>query len=187
MVGVGSEDDADGLLEAVDVAQHRGLGRVAVAVADRLEQLAVLAHGVAELLDAVEREEPDPQAEQVVLAERGRRGTGCACSGRRAGGCAGRGRSGCARRRRPARAPASSASRLGAVGGRAALGGGARGGRLEQPAHLGQAGQVARVDAGHEHAAAREDLDQPLVGERRAAPRGSASGRGSSAPSGRAR
>src|SRR6478609_2602874 len=68
----GSEDDADGLLEAVDVAQHGGFGRVAVAVADRLEQLPVLAHGIAELLDAVEGEEPDPQAEQVVLAERGR-------------------------------------------------------------------------------------------------------------------
>ena len=70
VVGVGSEDGADGLLEAVDVAPHRGLGRVAVAVADRLEQLAVLAHRVAEPLDAVEREEPDAQAEQVVLAER---------------------------------------------------------------------------------------------------------------------
>ena len=56
MVRGGSEDDADGLLEAVDVAQHGGLGRVAIAVADRLEQLAVLAHGVtehAELLQAI--------------------------------------------------------------------------------------------------------------------------------------
>ncbi len=49
---------------------------------------------------------------------------------------------------------------------RAALGRGAGGGRLEQPSHLRQPGQVAGVDAGHEHAAAREDLDQPLVGER---------------------
>ena len=37
-------------------------GPVAVAVADRLEQLAMLGHRVVEPRDAVEREEPDAQA-----------------------------------------------------------------------------------------------------------------------------
>ena len=50
------------LLEALDVAAHGGFRPLGVAVADRLEQVAVLAHGVAEARDAVEREEPDPQA-----------------------------------------------------------------------------------------------------------------------------
>ena len=44
--------------------------RSRVAVADRLEELAVLADGVVEPLDAVEREEPDAQREHVVLLER---------------------------------------------------------------------------------------------------------------------
>ena len=112
-----------------------GLGRVAVAVADRLEQLAVLADGVTQLLDAIEREEPDPQAQQVVLAERG--GEERVVRG-------------------PVDVPVDALVeidqapliavgpvelgqqrlRLRPVGGGAALGGGARGRRLEQPAHL---------------------------------------------------
>ena len=63
----------------------------------------------------------------------------------------------------------------------------ARGGRLERAPHLGQAGQVADVDRRDEHAAAREDLHQPLVRERaqRLADRRPAEAR--AAPSGRAR
>ena len=43
--------------------------RGGVAVADRLEQLAVLGDGVVEPGDAVEREEPDAQGEGVVLVQ----------------------------------------------------------------------------------------------------------------------
>ena len=54
------------------MAAHRRLGPGRVAVADRLEQLAVLVHRLLELGDAVEREEPDAQRQDVVLLERAR-------------------------------------------------------------------------------------------------------------------
>ena len=66
----GSEDGADRPLEAFDVAAHDGLGARRIAVADRLQQLAVLGDGVVEPRDAVEREEPDPQRQDVVLVQR---------------------------------------------------------------------------------------------------------------------
>ena len=49
---------------------HHGLGAGRVAVVDRLQQVGVLGDGVVEPGDAVEREEPDPQRQCVVLVER---------------------------------------------------------------------------------------------------------------------
>ena len=58
------------LLEVLDVGAHR-LGRaLAVAVADRLEQRAMLLDGLLELVRAIERDRPDAQREHVVLLER---------------------------------------------------------------------------------------------------------------------
>ena len=55
-----SEDCADRPLEARNVGSHDRLGTVWVAVADRLEELAMLADRVVEPLHPVERQEPDP-------------------------------------------------------------------------------------------------------------------------------
>ena len=49
---------------------HDGLGAGGIGVADRLQQIAVLGDGIVEPGDAVEREEPDPQRQRVVLAQR---------------------------------------------------------------------------------------------------------------------
>ena len=65
-----SENGADRALEGFDVVAHDGLGAGRVAVADRLQQVGVLGDGVVEPGDAVEREEPDPQRQRVVLVER---------------------------------------------------------------------------------------------------------------------
>ena len=63
------EDGADGALEGFDVVAHDGLGPLGVAVADRPQQLGVLGDGVVEPRHAVEREEPDPQRQRVVLVQ----------------------------------------------------------------------------------------------------------------------
>jgi hypothetical protein len=65
--GTWSEHAADRLLEALHVAAHRLLRTLAVAVADRRQHFAVLAHGLVEAFHPLEREEPDPQREHVVL------------------------------------------------------------------------------------------------------------------------
>ena len=49
-----SEHASDGLLEPLDVAPHHALRALRIAVADRLEQLAVLLDGVIEPGDPVE-------------------------------------------------------------------------------------------------------------------------------------
>ena len=55
-----SEDAPDGVLEGGDVPAHDALGAASVAVANRLQQLAVLVDGGVEPRDARECEEPDP-------------------------------------------------------------------------------------------------------------------------------
>ena len=52
-----------------------------------------------------------------------------------------------------------------AVGAGRALGGEACGLGLEHEPHLGEPGELANVDAGDEHAAARIDLDEPFLGQ----------------------
>src|SRR5438270_9486232 len=63
------QDASHGRFEVQHVPEHRLLGAVAVAVADRLEELAVPEHGLLQLPSAVEREVPDPEREDVVLLE----------------------------------------------------------------------------------------------------------------------
>src|ERR671919_710713 len=65
-----SQDSAYRLLEPRHMAPHRLLRAAGIAVADRLQELAVLTDGILEPGDAVEREEPDPQGQHVVLVER---------------------------------------------------------------------------------------------------------------------
>ncbi len=49
---------------------HRGRRSLAVADDDRLDEVAVRLDGVLEILGAIECDRPDPQGEDVVLAER---------------------------------------------------------------------------------------------------------------------
>ena len=135
--------------------------RVAVARHDLVDQVAVRLDGVLEILGAAERDHPDPQREDVVLAERlleqvvVRGGVDRAMDP-----LVEAHQVAAAARSRSPRAASSSRSLVGR-----ALGGEPRGLRLECGAHLRDAGEVAHVDAGHEHPAAREDLDELLLGE----------------------
>ena len=128
------------------------------------------------------------RAQHVVLARARARGTGCARSGRRAGGCAGRARSGCARRRRPRPARASSCSVAARSAGVRRSAASAGGERLEQRSRTSERpARSPRVDAGHE-ACRGAGRPRPAARWRAcAAPRGSACGRARGAPSGRAR
>ena len=135
---------------------------LAVAVVDRLEQRAMRLDRLLELVRAIERDRPDPEREHVVLLERRleevvvRRAVDgavdplveahqLAAAGVELG--------------EQARASSSrSASVARSAASRAASG-------SSTAAHLGEARELAHVDAGHEHPAARVDLDEPLLGE----------------------
>ena len=185
----GSEDGADRALEGFDVVAHDGLGALGVAVADRLQELAVLGDGVVEPRDAVEREEPDPQGEGVVLVQ-GRldvRVVGAAVdvavdalveldqrplvAGRPPRRAAPRAASGRSRGRRRSRARAASrAAKLSRV----------------QP-RLGEGAEIADVDRRDDDARGGGRPRRASPGRACAAPRAPACGRARAAPSARAR
>ena len=66
----GQTSGSDRRLEPGDVSSHGGGSSLGVAVADRLEQLAMFAHRLVETCDAVECDQPDPESEHVVPVER---------------------------------------------------------------------------------------------------------------------
>ena len=127
---------------------------------DRLDQVAVRLDRLLEILGAVERDHPDPQREDVVLAERlleqvvVRGGVDRAVDPLVEAHEVGAARDLVAER----------GELVALLVGRA-LGGEPGGLGLERGAHLRDAGEVAHVDAGHEHAAAGEDLDELLLRE----------------------
>src|SRR5438128_9675651 len=63
------QDASHGLSEVDHVPAHRLLRPIGVAVADRLEELAVAEHCLLELSGPVEREVPDAERQDVVLLE----------------------------------------------------------------------------------------------------------------------
>ena len=162
-----SEDGADRALERFDVVAHHGLGAGRVAVVDRLQQVGVLGDGVVEPGDAVEREEPDPQRQGVVLVERrlDERVVGTALDVAMDALVE--------LDQRPLVARVGEAGQLGeegagdlAVVGVRTLGGEARSEALERDSRFREEREVADVDRGDDDAAPRIDLDELLLRER---------------------
>src|SRR5205823_50128 len=157
----GQEHAVHRLLEVLDVRAHRLSCACAVSGLDRLEERAMRIHRLFELVRPIEGDRPDPEREHVILLE-------------------------CRLEELVVRCAVDSAvdplvevHQLAAAGlelvekrgERGAVGLGrplrcqAGGLRLEHLAHLREPRELAYVDAGHEHPAARIDLDEPLVGE----------------------
>ena len=157
----GHQHPAHRLLEVLDVRAHDLGGAVAVAVDDRLEQVAVRLDRGLELVRAVDGDHPDAESEDVVPAER--RGHVVVVRGAVDGAVDALVEA--------HEVDAAAADLLGQppelralLVGRP-LGGAAGSLRLERLAHLGDVREVADVDAGDEHPAAREHLDELLLGE----------------------
>src|SRR4051812_18955204 len=70
MLTTALEDRANLGREGPDVLGADGAGALGVAVADGLEERAVLAHALGEMRQAVEDEVPDPQRQVEVAGER---------------------------------------------------------------------------------------------------------------------
>src|SRR5262249_10911682 len=154
-------------LEPDHVPAHHLFRSPAITVADGAEELAMLPDRVVESLDAIEREEPDAQRQHVVLLERPREE-----------GVVGAGidmpvDSLVELDQRPLVVLGRYALELFeeldtalAILRRRMLGGETCPGGLEGEPHLGQAGQIAHIDAGDEDPAAGIDLDELFAGER---------------------
>src|SRR5665213_602563 len=160
----GQEHAMHRLLEVLDMGTHGRCSTRAVAVADRLEEHLMRVDGLLELVRLIERHRPDAQGKHVVLRER--RLEQVVVRGAIHGAvnplvelhqlaivATARGEL------------LEQLDDLRPVGVGRPLGGEPCGLWLEHRAHLGEARELAHVDAGHEHPPPRIDLDEPFLGQ----------------------